>query len=399
MAPSASQLQGGDRAERIGCPGPATQAHFTGAAVPVLYGVIFRRWETIDDYRSPQECRSRASQAMSAESLFRDKSVLVTGGTGSFGRRFVETLLRHHAPRRVIVFSRDEVKQDAMQQEFSGAPMRYFLGDVRDRDRLHQAFRDVDTVVHAAALKQVPAAEYNPMECVKTNVHGAENVISAALANDVHRVMALSTDKAANPVNLYGASKLVADKLFTAANNIAGGHRTVFSVTRYGNVLGSRGSVLPHFQRLVRNGAKELPITHVAMTRFWITLQQGVDFVMKCFERMQGGEIFVPRLPSMRVLDLAAAVAPDLPVREVGLRPGEKLHEVLCPADMAHLTYEFDDHFVIRPSIKFHNVDTDYSRNPVGERGRLVPEGFEYNSRINPRFLTVEELARLNAES
>lgn len=369
------------------------------ATDPVLYETFLQRWETIRDYRPLSGRAPRGSRAMSADTLFRDKSVLITGGTGSFGRRFVETLLKVHAPRRVVVFSRDEVKQYEMQQKFSGAPMRYFLGDVRDRDRLHQAFRDVDTVVHAAALKQVPAAEYNPMECIKTNVHGAENVISAALANDVQRVMALSTDKAANPINLYGASKLVADKLFTAANNIAGGHRTVFSVTRYGNVLGSRGSVLPHFQQLVRNGAKELPITHFAMTRFWISLQQGVDFVMKCFERMQGGEIFIPRLPSMRVRDLAAAVAPNLPVREVGMRPGEKLHEILCPADDAHLTYEFDDHFVIRPSIKFHQVDTDYSRNPIGESGRLVPEGFEYNSRMNPVFLTVEELARLNAES
>ena len=336
---------------------------------------------------------------MTANTLFENKSVLITGGTGSFGQHFVQTLLRHHSPRRVVVFSRDEAKQHAMQQQHNGPPMRYFIGDVRDPDRLTQAFRDVDIVVHAAALKQVPAAEYNPMECIKTNVHGAENVIRAALANEVKQVIALSTDKAASPINLYGASKLVSDKLFAAANNIAGGHSTVFSVVRYGNVAGSRGSVVPYFQQLVRSGAKELPITHRDMTRFWISLQQGVDFVIRSLQRMQGGEIFVPKLPSMRLPDLAASIAPHLPLKEIGLRPGEKLHEVLCPSDDSHLTCEFDDHYVIRPSIRFHHADVDYSVNPLGERGRAVAEGFEYNSRTNPVFLGVEELARLNAEN
>jgi UDP-N-acetylglucosamine 4,6-dehydratase len=329
--------------------------------------------------------------------VFDDKSILVTGGTGSFGQHFVRTVLHRFRPRRLIVMSRDEVKQLAMQQQFKGPPMRYFLGDVRDPDRLHEAFRDVDIVVHAAALKQVPAAEYNPMECIKTNVHGAENVIRAALDNDVERVLALSTDKAANPINLYGATKLVSDKLFVAANNIAGGRAGMFSVVRYGNVVGSRGSVVPHFQELIREGARELPVTHRDMTRFWITLEQGVDFVLRSFERMQGGEIFIPKIPSMRITDLAASVAPDLPIREVGLRPGEKLHEILCPADDSHLTIEFEDHFVIRPSIKFHHVDTNYFLNPLGEAGRPVPEGFEYSSKTNPHFLSVDSLAELNA--
>lgn len=328
--------------------------------------------------------------------MFDQKSVLITGGTGSFGQRFIKSLLAEHRPRRVVVYSRDELKQFDMQQELGGDEMRYFLGDVRDKDRLVQAMRGVDFVVHAAALKQVPAAEYNPTECIKTNIHGAENVIAAAIANEVEKVVALSTDKAANPINLYGATKLASDKLFVAANNLAGGHRTRFAVVRYGNVVGSRGSVVPFFQRLVRQGAEELPITDKRMTRFWITLDQGVEFVLQSFRRMQGGELFVPRIPSMRILDLAEAVAPGLPTVTVGIRPGEKLHEIMCPADDSHLTLAFSDHFVIRPTIRFYGAELDYARNAAGETGQPVPVGFEYNSGNNDHFLAVPELRALN---
>jgi len=285
--------------------------------------------------------------------MFEGKSILVTGGTGSFGKSFTRTLLAKHKPRRVAVYSRDELKQFEMQQEISGPEMRYFMGDVRDRERLTMAMRGVDLVVHAAALKQVPAAEYNPMACVKTNVYGADNVVHAALAHNVDKVIALSTDKAANPINLYGATKLCSDKLFVAANNLAGAHRTTFSVVRYGNVVGSRGSVVPYFKNLIDTGADYLPITHEHMTRFWITLDQGVDFVCKSFERMKGGEIFVPKIPSVRITDLAKAMAPDLACKIVGIRPGEKLHEVMCPRDDSHLTVEFADHYVVKPTIRF----------------------------------------------
>ena len=324
------------------------------------------------------------------------KSILITGGTGSFGRQYVKTILSRYKPRRVVVFSRDELKQFEMQQEYDAPEMRYFIGDVRDAERLRQAMRGIDVVIHAAALKQVPAAEYNPMECIKTNVHGAENVILAALDNEVQHVIALSTDKAANPINLYGATKLASDKLFVAANNMAGGHQTRFAVVRYGNVVGSRGSVVPFFARLPADGADHLPITHADMTRFWITLQQGVDFVLKCFRRMQGGEIFVPKIPSIRITDLAAAMAPELPMRIVGIRPGEKLHEIMCPADDSHLTLEFDDHFVIRPTIRFFHSEMDYAANRLGETGRGVPQGFEYNSGNNAHFLTVPEIREVN---
>jgi len=328
--------------------------------------------------------------------VFDDKAVLVTGGTGSFGRQFIRVLLRRHRPRRIVVYSRDELKQYEMQQDFDASCMRFFLGDVRDRERLTQAMRGIDYVVHAAALKQVPAAEYNPMECIKTNIHGAENVIQAALANDVDKVIALSTDKAANPINLYGATKLASDKLFVAANNIAGGSRTRFSVVRYGNVVGSRGSVVPLFRKLRDEGATELPITDPRMTRFWITLEQALDFVIRSFGRMQGGEIFVPRIPSARITDLAEAIAPGLPIKVIGIRPGEKLHEIMCPADDSHLTLEFADHYVIRPSITFI-VQVDHTRNALGESGLPVPQGFEYSSGSNPHFLGVEELRQLEA--
>jgi UDP-N-acetylglucosamine 4,6-dehydratase/5-epimerase len=330
--------------------------------------------------------------------LFENKSILITGGTGSFGKAFVRRLLSDWKPKRLVVFSRDELKQYEMQQEFSSPAMRYFIGDVRDGARLRQAMNRVDIVVHAAALKQVPAAEYNPMECIKTNVHGAENVIAAAIDNEVEKVIALSTDKAASPINLYGATKLVSDKLFVAANNIAGGHRTRFSVVRYGNVVGSRGSVIPFFRKLLADGAGELPITDPRMTRFWITLQQGVDFVIKNFSRMQGGEIFIPKIPSSRITDLVHAMAPSCAMPVVGIRPGEKLHEVMCPSDDSHLTLEFDDHYVIRPTITFA-YPVDHMVNAIGERGTQVPDGFEYSSGTNPKFLSIAEIRELLADS
>ena len=327
--------------------------------------------------------------------MFNDKSILITGGTGSFGKQYTRTILERYKPRRVIIYSRDELKQYEMAQQYDAECMRYFIGDVRDRDRLTMAMRDVDFVIHAAALKHVPAAEYNPMECIKTNVHGAENVISAALENEVDKVMALSTDKAANPINLYGATKLASDKLFVAANNIAGRQRTRFAVVRYGNVVGSRGSVVPFFKRLIQEKCDYLPITDARMTRFWITLQQGVDFVLKDFQRMYGGEIFVPKIPSVRIVDLAKAMAPALSHRVVGIRPGEKLHEVMCPGDDSHLTLEFDDHYVIRPSIQT-TPPTDFTVNRLGEHGKSVQQDFAYQSGSNPHFLSVEEIRRLN---
>jgi UDP-N-acetylglucosamine 4,6-dehydratase len=328
--------------------------------------------------------------------MLNDKSILITGGTGSFGRQFVRLALQRYKPRRLVVYSRDELKQYEMQQELNAPCMRYFIGDVRDAERLAQAMRGIDIVIHAAALKQVPAAEYNPMECVKTNVHGAQNVVSAAIANEVERVLALSTDKAANPINLYGATKLVSDKLFVAGNNLAGGHRTRFAVARYGNVVGSRGSVVPLFRGLLASGKRELPITDPRMTRFWITLEQGVAFVLKSLERMRGGETFVPKIPSARITDLAEAMAPGAPTKVVGIRPGEKLHEIMCPKDDSHLTLEFADHYVIRPAIQF-NVPVDHATNALGESGRPVAEGFEYNSGTNATFLSVSELRALLA--
>ncbi|MBJ7552795.1 UDP-N-acetylglucosamine 4,6-dehydratase (inverting) [Marinomonas spartinae] len=324
--------------------------------------------------------------------MFNNKSILITGGTGSFGHQYVKTLLALYKPKRLIVYSRDELKQYEMQQIFDASCMRYFIGDVRDKDRLTQAMRDVDYVIHAAALKQVPAAEYNPMECIKTNIHGAENVIAAAIATNVEKVIALSTDKAAAPINLYGATKLASDKLFVAANNMVGQGRTRFSVVRYGNVVGSRGSVVPFFQKLVNEGAQSIPITHPDMTRFWITLQMGVDFVLSNFQRMHGGEIFVPKIPSVRIMDLATAYAPEIPTKEVGIRPGEKLHEVMCPSDDSYHTFEFADHYVIAPSIKFYQEDIRFDCNKLGERGSLVEAGYEYHSGNNPHFLTVDEI-------
>jgi len=329
--------------------------------------------------------------------MFDNKSILITGGTGSFGKQYTNTIINRFKPRRLIIFSRDELKQFEMQHVYNHECIRYFIGDVRDSERLMQAMYGVDYVIHAAALKQVPAAEYNPMECIKTNIHGAENVIKAAIANNVEKIIALSTDKAANPINLYGATKLASDKLFVAANNVTGGHKTRFSVVRYGNVVGSRGSVVPFFKSLVKQKADHLPITHKDMTRFWITLQQGVDFVLKSFTRMRGGEIFVPKIPSVRILDLAKSIAPEMPTKIIGIRPGEKLHEIMCPADDSHLTLEFEDHYLIRPSIRFYDGQfLDYKQNSIGETGVAVEQGFEYNSDTNSYFLNIEEIRQFD---
>jgi UDP-N-acetylglucosamine 4,6-dehydratase len=324
-----------------------------------------------------------------ATNCFAGKSVVVTGGTGSFGRLFVEVALEHANPKRLIVLSRDEMKQGEMADYFKHDPrLRFFLGDVRDRDRLHRAFQGVDVVIHAAALKQVPAAEYNPFEFVKTNVLGAQNVVDAALDAGVAKVVALSTDKAANPINLYGATKLCADKLFVAANSYGGGTGTRFSCVRYGNVVGSRGSVIPFF--LGRKESGVLPITHPDMTRFWITLEQGVSLVLAALGWMHGGEIFVPKIPSMKVVDLARAIAPGCRLEIVGIRPGEKLHETMIPGDESRTTIEYDTHYVIGPA--FHEWTTfDHAANG----GRAVTDGFRYSSETNDHWLTIDELREM----
>jgi UDP-N-acetylglucosamine 4,6-dehydratase (inverting) len=326
------------------------------------------------------------------------RSVLITGGTGSFGSRFARTVLERHSPRRVIVYSRDELKQFEMQNrepfQSQGPVMRWFLGDVRDAERLRKAMEDVDVVIHAAALKQVPAAEYNPFEAVKTNILGAENVINAALATGVARVIALSTDKAAAPINLYGATKLASDKLFVAANNHKGSREVGFSVVRYGNVMGSRGSVIPFFMNRKSHGV--LPVTDPRMTRFSITLQQGVDFVLACLDRMWGGELFVPRIPSYRITDVVKAIAPEARTEVIGIRPGEKLHEEMITIDDALSTIEFDDYFVILPSIPVWDVEK--LRSSSGSMpGKRCDYGFRYDSGTNPHFLTVAELRNLVA--
>jgi len=326
--------------------------------------------------------------------MFDNKNILITGGTGSFGKKYTELILQKYKPNKIIIYSRDELKQYEMSQDYNHKCMRYFIGDVRDSSRLKKAMKDVDFVIHAAALKHVPIAEYNPMECIKTNINGAQNVIDACIDNGVKKIIALSTDKAANPVNLYGATKLASDKLFVAANNLVGTQDTSFSVVRYGNVIGSRGSVVPYFQKLIQSGVKSLPITDIGMTRFMITLEQGVEFVLKNFERMNGGEIYVPKIPSMKIVDLAKAMAPDLPHEIVGIRPGEKLHEIMCPSDDSHLTIEFDDHYVITPTIKFTS-HREYMKNKMGEKGKKVPQGFEYNSGKNDVWLEEKEFLDL----
>lgn len=331
--------------------------------------------------------------------MFDNKTILITGGTGSFGHRFVSHILASHKPKKVIIYSRDELKQYEMQQLFSDPCMRYFIGDVRDGSRLLTAMRGVDYVIHAAALKQVPAAEYNPNECIKTNINGAQNVIEACIQANVHRVIALSTDKAANPVNLYGATKLASDKLFVAANNIAGADGPRFAVVRYGNVVASRGSVVPFYRNLIAQGKTRLPVTHQEMTRFWITLDEGVEFVLTNFKRMQGGEIFVPKIPSVRILDLVEAMSGSKDYELIGIRPGEKLHEIMVPEEMAHHSLEFDDHFVITPAITFFDKSIDYSKNKLAEQGKKVSEKFEYHSGTNQHFLSVDELKQMDKQT
>ena len=325
-----------------------------------------------------------------------DKSkILITGGTGSFGKKFVQTILKKYKPTKVVIFSRDELKQFDMQQKFNKKCMRYYIGDVRDESRLISAMEDIDIVIHAAAMKQVPASEYNPTECIKTNIYGAQNVINAALKNSVKRVIALSTDKAAGPINLYGATKLASDKLFTAANNFRGKKSTLFSVVRYGNVVGSRGSVVPYFNKLIKSNSKYLPITDPKMTRFWITLEQGVDFVIKNLSRMHGGEIFIPKIPSILITDLAKSMAKSMPIKVIGIRPGEKLHETMFTESDAHLTLEFKDHYVITPSSVEFNSKINYKKNKLGEIGKKTKSEMSYNSRDNNIFLNVSQIKKL----
>lgn len=326
--------------------------------------------------------------------LVDSKTILITGGTGSFGKEFVECLIKKHNPKKIIIYSRDELKQYEMAQVFNDKRMRYFIGDVRDRERLEVALSGVDICIHAAALKHVPIAEYNPMECIKTNIDGASNVISACLSNNVKHIIALSTDKAANPINLYGATKLCSDKLFVAANNMKGSRDSRFSVVRYGNVVGSRGSVIPFFQKLIAQGAKELPITDERMSRFFITLESGVEFVLKSLERMHGGEIFIPKIPSVKITQLAHALAPHLPQKIIGIRPGEKLHEVMVPKDDSHLCIEFEHFFIIMPTINFQ-TPIDYQKTLIGEYGRFVESGFEYSSQSNSWWLNADEILKI----
>ena len=320
--------------------------------------------------------------------MLNNKTILITGGTGSFGKKATEIILKRYKPKKLIIFSRDELKQFDMAQQFNESEeIRYFIGDVRDKERLHRAFHGVDIVLHAAALKQVPAAEYNPFEAVKTNIIGAENVINVAIDQGVKKVIALSTDKAANPINLYGSTKLCSDKLFIAGNSYVGRDHSIFSVVRYGNVVGSRGSVIPFFLKQKEKGV--LPITDSRMTRFWITVEQGVDFVLNCLEQMIGGELFVPKIPSMNIMDLAKAIAPECKTEIVGVRPGEKLHEVMVTKDDARRTLEYKDHYVVQPDFQF------WGSRFKSNGGTPLPEDFEYNSGTNPWFLTIDEMREM----
>lgn len=321
------------------------------------------------------------------------KNILITGGTGSFGQFLTKTILENFKPNKLIIYSRDELKQYEMSQRFSEKEydcLRYFIGDVRDLSRLTFALREVDIVVHAAALKQVPAAEYNPMECIKTNIGGADNVVNAAISNGVKNVVALSTDKAANPVNLYGASKLASDKIFVAANSLSGSIGTRFCVVRYGNVIGSRGSVVPLFKRLIEEGAEYIPITDSRMTRFWITLQQGVNFVLSSLEIMRGGEIFIPKIPSMSVTDLATSFAPDLPHKIIGIRPGEKLHELMVPNDDSRNTVELSDRYIIEPAYASWNYNSHQDQG-----AKPVDDDFSYSSDNNSDWLDAKRLEEM----
>ena len=322
--------------------------------------------------------------------MLNNKTILITGGTGSFGKKMTEVILSHYNPRKLIIFSRDELKQFEMAQDYPDSKcscIRYFIGDVRDKERMYRAFYNVDYVIHAAALKQVPAAEYNPFEAVKTNILGAQNVINVAIDRGIKKVIALSTDKAANPINLYGATKLCSDKLFIAGNSYVGRESTIFSVVRYGNVLGSRGSVIPFFLKCRETGV--LPITDPRMTRFWITIEQGVNFVLKCLEQMVGGELFVPKLPSMNMMDLAKVIGPECKIEIIGIRPGEKLHEVMIPRDDARRTLEYDDHYIIQPDFRF------WGGRFKNNGGKPVVDDFEYNSGTNPWKLTSKEMQKM----
>ncbi|ADK13630.1 MULTISPECIES: UDP-N-acetylglucosamine 4,6-dehydratase (inverting) [Clostridium] len=325
--------------------------------------------------------------------MLNDKSILITGGTGSFGKKFTEMILKRYNPKKIIIYSRDEFKQDLMKKDFMlRCPdkinkIRFFIGDIRDRDRLYRAFNGVDYVIHAAAMKQVPACEYNPFEAIKTNIDGAQNIIDAALDRGVQKVVALSTDKAVNPINLYGGTKLVSDKLFISANAYSGGNETVFSVVRYGNVAGSRGSVIPFFQSLIEKGIKELPITDCRMTRFWITLEEGVELVFKALDESKGGETYISKIPSFTITDLAKAMLDDVVIKEIGIREGEKLHEIMITRDDSRTTYEYEKHYIIYPHFDWWSFDKHFTSG-----GKLIEEGFEYNSGNNTQWLTVNEL-------
>lgn len=323
--------------------------------------------------------------------MLNNKSILVTGGTGSFGNKFVEMVFEKYKPKRVIVYSRDEYKQFLMKKKLKkyDKNLRFFIGDIRDKDRLYRAFDGVDYVIHAAAMKQVPACEYNPFEAIKTNIHGAQNVIDAALDRDVKKVVALSTDKAVNPINLYGGTKLVSDKLFISANAYSGGKGTRFSVVRYGNVAGSRGSVIPFFKQLIEKGEIELPITDFRMTRFWITLEEGVNLVFKALEESKGGETYISKIPSFNIIDLAKAMNPTINLKEVGIREGEKLHEVMVSKDDSRYTYEYEKHYIIYPHFDWWSSERHFTNG-----GQQVKEGFEYNSGTNSEWLSVDELIK-----
>ncbi len=328
----------------------------------------------------------------------KNKTVLITGGTGSFGQKFSEKILKNFSIKKLIIFSRDEMKQYEMKKKFSKLKLdkkiRFFIGDIRDYDRIKLALSEVDVVVHAAALKIVDTAEYNPIEFIKTNIYGAENIIKACLETKVQKVIALSTDKAVNPINLYGATKLAADKLFIAANNLSGKFKTIFSVVRYGNVVGSRGSIIPFFKELNNNKSKFFPITDNKMTRFWISLDQGVDFVLKNLMRMHGGEVFIPKMPSFRIVDLANAINKFKPQKIIGIRPGEKIHEIMCSSDEAHATYEFKDYYIIYPTITFDNLNLQYYKKKVTKGGKLVKNNFNYTSLNNKKYLTIKEIEK-----
>ncbi len=327
--------------------------------------------------------------------MLNDKSILITGGTGSFGKKFTEMILEKYNPKKIIIYSRDEFKQDLMRKDFTQrfpekiSKLRFFIGDVRDKDRLYRAFKGVDYVIHAAAMKQVPACEYNPFEAIKTNIHGAQNIVDAALDKGIKKVVALSTDKAVNPINLYGGTKLVSDKLFISANSYRGDEGTVFSVVRYGNVSGSRGSVIPFFRELLNNGVNELPITDTRMTRFWMTLDDAVDLVVKALEESKGGETYVFKNPSYKILDVAKALNPDGKINVVGIREGEKLHEVMITSDDSRGTYDYGDHYIIYPNYIWWSKN-DYFK----EGGTLIEEGWEYNSGTNTEWLDVEILRK-----